>query len=452
MAATKQMTGRMLTLGIPLAIGFVSQMAISFTDAALIARQGPAELAGVTLALSVFGVVMLLGLGMVTAVSPKLAACYRSGNMADTRSWYMQGGWLATFAGLVGIGILLNTRNILVLIGQAPALADIAQQYNNGAALGLPFFLLYVNTRSLMSAVGQPKALTWIMLAAVPFNLVVGYLAIFGIGTVPGFGVLGAGLSSTLVRILIVMATFAVVYRGRAFKDLAIRNATPDLRLPMLIELVRVGLPIGVRILLGEGILPVLAFFVARYGADATAAHAVGLRLESLIAVCALGFSSAATTVAAWARTDRDWRALRDLRSVLLLIGAVYAVALSLIVAATFSFIVRVVFSLHEPSTEATLVTLLPLVIGYFVIDTFGIIFNGYLVGLLDTLIPTVVVMVSYWIVGLGFGVLLAGHTPLGFYGLWWGMVISGGLIALFNFSRSAHHIRVLKKMAEAPV
>jgi len=28
-----------------------------------------------------------------------------------------------------------------------------------------------------MSAVGEPKALSWIMLAAVPLNLVIGYLA-----------------------------------------------------------------------------------------------------------------------------------------------------------------------------------------------------------------------------------------------------------------------------------
>jgi len=48
----RQTSGKLLALGVPLAIGFVSQMAISFTDAALIARLSAAELAGTTLALS----------------------------------------------------------------------------------------------------------------------------------------------------------------------------------------------------------------------------------------------------------------------------------------------------------------------------------------------------------------------------------------------------------------
>lgn len=427
--------GTLLSLGVPLAIGFVSQMAISFTDAALVARLGTVEFAGVTLALSVFSVVMLLGLGVVSAVSPMVATAFRMGSAEQARRWYAQGTWLSVALGLVGAMILLNTGEILTLVGQRRELADVAQQYNTGAALGLPFFLLYVNVRSTLSSVGRPKLLTWIMLAAVPVNIGVGYLAIFGVGGVPGFGVAGAGWSSTVVRGLIIVAALAVmhwvVFPGRI-------PWRPDARL--LRELVRVGAPIGVRILLGEGFLPVLMFFVAHFGAEATTAHAVALRLVSLISVIALGFSSAAGTMSAWARADGRPGELRGLLFALLLVGGGYAVVLSAATAVAFGFVVDV-FGLQEMGAESTLHALLPLVLGYFVLDTLGAVFNGYLVGMQDTLLPTVVVMISFWGVGLGIGLLLSG--PAGLTGLWIGLVVAASLVAAFNITRASRHARI---------
>ena len=446
----KQTSSRLLTLGVPLAIGFVSQMAISFTDAMLITRVGATELAGVTLALSVFSVVMLLGLGVVTAVSPKIAGSLRSGAADEARAWYLQGSWLAVGIGLVGSALLLNTGHILLLIGQRPELASVAQQYNNGAAFGMPCFLLYVNVRSTMSAVGRPKVLTWIMLSAIPVNFAVGYLAIFGGGGIPGYGVLGAGWSSTVVRLLIVMTAMTVMQRGHDFADVALRRDSMRPRVSMLLELVRLGTPIGARILFGEGFLPVLAFFVAGYGADATTAHAIALRLVSLISVVSLGFSSAATTISAWARAEGDWRSLRNLRASVLLIGGAYAAVLSAAITLAFGFIVHVVFSLHDASVVSVLRSLLPLFLAYFVLDTLGSAFGGFLVGMLDTVMPALVVMVAYWGVGLGAGMLLAKAGGLGVRGLWAGMVIGAALIALFNLFRSTHHVRVLKTARQA--
>lgn len=78
----------------------------------------------------------------MTAVSPKLASSVRTGAHGEVRDWYAQGSWLALGIGLVGSVVLLNTGAILTLMGQSPELAAVAQEYNTGAALGMPFFLL----------------------------------------------------------------------------------------------------------------------------------------------------------------------------------------------------------------------------------------------------------------------------------------------------------------------
>ncbi|MFI9011469.1 MATE family efflux transporter [Actinosynnema sp. NPDC053489] len=439
------MVRRVLPLGLPLAVGFVAQLAMSFTDAALVARLGTAELAGVTLALSVFGVVMLFGLGVVTAVSPRVAAAFRAGDVEAVRRWYAQGTWLALAIGLLGIAVLLNTEDLLVLVGQDPALAAIAQDYNEGAAAGLPFFLLYVNTRCLLTGVGRPGPATVVMLVAVPLNLAVGYAAVFG----AGLGVVGAGLSSTAVRVVVAVLTGVAVLRVTGLRELGLRARPSAPDRAMLGALVRVGGWIGVRILFGEGFLPVLAFFVARFGASATAAHAVGLRVETLVAVFALGFSGAASAVAAWARQDGDWRALRDLRSALVLISGTCTAVLAAVLLLGSGLITGVVFDLRDPVAVDLFTELLPLVVAYLFVDTLVTTSMGYLVGLADTRLPTIVVTAGYWVVGLGTGLLLAGFTRAGFLGLWIGVITGGCAVVAFSLARSGHHVRALRAANE---
>ncbi len=438
MTTTRRASVTLLSLGVPLAIGFVSQMAIAFTDAVLVARLGSRQLAGTTLALSLFSVMMLLGIGLVTAASPKLAESFRTSDQDELRTWYMQGNWLAIGTGILGLLLLLNTERILLLLGESESLAAIAQQYNIGAAWGMPLFLLYVNARGAMSAVGKPQPLTWIMLAAIPVNAALGYLAIFGIGTLPGAGVTGAGWSSTAVRLLVVIAFGIVFHRNQHFRSLQFRLTSPDPK--HLLTLAGIGAPIGARIGLGEGFLPVLAFFVAKFGSDSVAAHAVGLRVASLLSVVALGFSSAATTMSAWARAERDANTLRSLRNALLIVGGGYSVGLSIAIALTFPFIANMVFALNA-SAEAALYSLAPFLVLYFITDTVGSAFNGYLVGQLDTALPTIVVVVSFWIVGLGIGLTVSEHTALGFAGLWLGMAIAATIVAAFNVARASTHM-----------
>ncbi|TCK65753.1 MATE family efflux transporter [Curtobacterium sp. PhB136] len=443
----KTMTRQLLVLGLPLAIGFISQMLISFTDAALIARVGAVELAGTTLALSLFSLVMLMGLGVITAVSPRVAEAFERSDGDAVRKWFSQGTWLALAAGLVGVLLLQFTGPILRLIGQSAEVASVAQEYNQGASAGLVFFLLYVNSRSVMGAVGRPKPLTVIMLLAVPVNFLVGWAFIFGTPFTAAAGVLGAGLSSTVVRLLIVIAAYAVLLRARAFRDLKLSESSRRPDLVALRNLSGLGLPIGVRILLGEGFLPVIAFFVAQYGADATAAHAVGLRVESLVGVFALGFSSAATTLAAWSRSARDWRRLQHLQWSLFIVAAGYALGVSALIALLFPQIQTQVFGLSSVTVSSLLWSLLPWVLLSFCFDSVGSMYNGFLVGMLDTKLPTLVVAISYWAFGLGLGMILA-WAGAGFFGLWIGMTAAGFVVTVFNVYRASVHVRRLRRVS----
>ena len=123
------MIKKLLALGLPLAIGFISQTTISFTDAMLISRLGNQDLSGATLGISLFSLVMLMGIGIILAFGPHMARAFRQDDFSRLRRWVAQGIWLAMILGAVGRVILYNTGPILTLFPVSDDRARIAQQY-----------------------------------------------------------------------------------------------------------------------------------------------------------------------------------------------------------------------------------------------------------------------------------------------------------------------------------
>ncbi len=433
---------QLLSLGMPLAIGFISQMIISFTDAALVAHLGVQALSGTMLALSIFSFVMLFGLGIITAVAPKLAESFRRQDRYALKAWFDQGIWLSLVIGMMSAIILLNTRNILCFLGQDGTIANIAQEYNSGAAIGVVFFYLYVNSRGLLSAIGNPKPLTWVMFAAILVNFLISWLLIFGIGSASGLGVFGAGIASSLIRILIVIAAAIILSRNSAFHSFRFNYLRPKLEISRIIKLLRVGLPIGIRILIAEGFPSVIAFMITAYGIESLAAHTIGMRLDMLISVVALGISSAAATIAAWYRADRNNMALKQLRMSVTVFAVAYVLFLSVVVYLSYEFILTTIFNISEDSVVVFSWKLLPFILLSFAFGTLGAMLNGILVGLLDTFWSTIVVAISYWGLGLFGGALMTHFFEYDFIGYWLGMIGASLIVSIFNYMRVGYLIK----------
>ncbi|WP_246468275.1 MATE family efflux transporter, partial [Bartonella capreoli] len=154
-------------------------------------------------------------------------------------------------------------------------------------------------------------------------------------------------------------------------------------------------------------------------GVEALAAHTIGMRLDMLISVVALGISSAAATIAAWYRADGNNIALKQLRMSVTVFAVAYVLFLSGVVYLSYGFILTTIFDISEDSVVVFSWELFPLVLLSFAFGTLGAMLNGILVGLLDTFWSTIVVAISYWGIGLFGGALMAHFFENGFIGYW---------------------------------
>ncbi|WP_244614039.1 hypothetical protein [Bartonella kosoyi] len=169
------------------------------------------------------------------------------------------------------------------------------------------------------------------------------------------------------------------------------------------------------------------------------------MRLDILISVVALGISSAATTMAAWYRTDGTHMALKQLRMSVTVFAVAYVLFLSGVVYLSYEFILITIFDIAEESVIVFSWVLLPFVLLSFAFGTLGAMLNGILVGLLDTFWPTIVIIISYWGIGLFGGALMAHFFEYGFIGYWFGMIGASLIVSLFNYVRVGYLIKRYK-------
>src|SRR5258708_29207748 len=172
--------GETLKLAVPMALTQLGQIAMMTTDLALVGRLGDQAVAAAALASSVFFVSFTFGMGLVSAVSPLAAQAFGARNPRMVRRALRVGLWAALLLALPVIAFPLRGEQILLLLGQAPASAHLAQQYLFGLAWGIAPALWFIAIRGFMGAVNRPAPILWITLVAIPANGLLVYLLIHG--------------------------------------------------------------------------------------------------------------------------------------------------------------------------------------------------------------------------------------------------------------------------------
>src|SRR5439155_15411204 len=94
----------------------------------------------------------------------------------------------------------------------------------------------------------------------------------------------------------------------------------------------------------------------------------------------------------------------------------------------------------NDPSVVAIAATLIPVAGVFQVFDGGQAVGAGVLRGIGDTRAPLISMVAGYWLLGLPISVWLGFHTGLREVGLWYGFVVSLGIVAVFLLLR----IRVL--------
>src|SRR6202158_737362 len=321
-----------LKLAVPIALTQLGQIAMMTTDLALIGRLGDEAVAAAALAHTVFFITFTFGMGLMSAVAPLAAQAFGARNPRLVRRALRVGLWAALLISLPMMMLPLYGEQILLLLGQAPATAHLAQRYLLGLAWGITPALWFLAIRGFMGAVNRPEPGLWITLAAIPANAVLVYLLIHGKLGLPRLELFGAGLATTTINFGMFLAGLWFAHSRRPFRKYQVLGNIWRVDWVLMRQLIVIGAPISVAFLLEYGLFAAAALLMGLIGTTALAAHQIALQVTAILFMVPFGIGMAATVRVGHAVGRNDAAAVKRAGLVATLLGGVLVAPLTLAV------------------------------------------------------------------------------------------------------------------------
>jgi len=297
-----------LTLAWPLILANLTQQVIQATDVLLMGRLGATQLAAATLALNLTWTFNLLLLGLITASAPMMATALgqRFNAVRDVRRTFRAGLWLLMIALPPYWLLLWHVGDLMRAFGQSEELARQGQTFLRAYMWCTAPWLLFQLLRNFVSALERPRVVLWLSIAGIALNALLSWAFIFGHLGFPALGLLGGGLGSTIVWLIMCGSLIAMVTAHRRFRRFHLFGNWWRFDGQRTAAMVRLGWPIGLTMALEMGVFALAVYFMGWIGASAVAAHAIALQLAALTFMVPLGLGQATTVRVGLALGRRD--------------------------------------------------------------------------------------------------------------------------------------------------
>ncbi|CAP43496.1 MATE family efflux transporter [Bordetella petrii] len=284
----------------PVLVSQWAGIAFGVLDTAMTGHASAADLAAMSLSMSVYITIFVGLMGVVHALIPILAQHFGAGRLGDVGRTWGQGVWLALGLAALGAVLMMFPDVWLSLSGDvAPEVRERVTGYLRALALALPAALMFRTIYALGTAVSRPKVVMTINLAGVGFKAFFNWLLIYGHFGLPALGATGAGLATAIVSWTSLAVGLWFIMRHRYFRRFGLTLGRPSWHAQK--ELLRLGLPMGGSYLVEVSAFTFMALLVAREGTYVSGGHQI---MSNLAALCymmpmALGVATASLTAQA---------------------------------------------------------------------------------------------------------------------------------------------------------
>lgn len=412
-----------LKIFFPILIYQFANYSASFVDTTMTGQYNTIDLAGVSMATSLWNPFFTFLTGIVSALVPIVGHHLGRGKKDEVTSDFYQFLYLS-----LGLSIFLFALVFLVAplvlnnMGLEVTVANIAVRYLWFLAIGIIPLLLFSVIRSLLDALGLTRLSMYLMLLLLPLNSGFNYLLIYGVFGLPELGGAGAGLGTSMAYWALLGISILVLLKQEKLKELHLEKRLP-LDGDKIKEAIKLGLPIGGTVFAEVAIFSAVGLIMAKFSSLIIASHQSAMNFSSLMYAFPMSISTAMAIVVSYevgAKCQEDAKKY-------IKIGRLSAMAFA-ILTLSFLYIFREnVASLYGHDSEFIQLTASFMTYSLFfqLADTFAAPLQGILRGYKDTVIPFYLGLLGYWGVAIPLGVFLDYSTNLDAYSYWIGLIVS---------------------------
>ncbi len=428
-----------LYLGWPIILGNLSQMFLGVIDSAMVGAIHSSQLAAASFVNNLLTIPLVLGFGLTMAISPLVAHALGNGQLDKPLMIAVNGLFVAILMMLfLAIGITCFEHFLLNNMGQDDIVVELSGTYLRWMTWSMLPMILFMVIKQFSDGLGETKWPMYLSLASLPVNGFLNYLFIFGKFGFPRMELDGAGLATFISRLLLfIVIIFLVVYKSAYKPYLQEVKQAFLLKMAGIKEILRVGIPSAVQYGMEAGAFAVSGVMSGWLGYVQQAAHQIALNMAAITYMVSLGISSAGSIRVANARGQGNVEQVKKIGYSNFTMAAVYGLICAFLL---FLGRNRLPQLFNDEMEVLTYTTGLMILAGIFQIsDSTQAVGIGLLRGVQDMKIPTFIVLLAYWIVGIPVGYFLAFQLKWEVYGLWVGFIVGLSSSALLLFFRFRH-------------
>ncbi|QNH63573.1 MATE family efflux transporter [Hymenobacter sediminicola] len=431
-----------IQLAFPVVLSQLGHVLVNVCDSVMVGQTGKVPLAAVSLGVSVGTVVMVLGMGLSMGITPLVAAADGKRDVPQLGRLLVAGVWMSTVAGLVLAAAGLLIAPLLNHLHQPAEVVALAAPWVRVLFLSLLPLMVFQGFKQFAEGLGLTRQAMYLSVLANVVNAVLCYAFIFGHLGAPKLGMMGAAWATLIARVLMALLMGTYVLRAarlRPYREAATHWLRPDGA--TLRRLLGLGAPIGVQMMFEMGAFSFSAIMIGWLGATSLAAHQIAINVASVTYMAASGIAAAATIRVGNMRGLGDAHGARQAGFAAYLLTFLFMSSMGLLLVAFRHFIPH--FYNHDAAVVAQAATLLLVAAAFQISDGLQVVGLGALRGLEDVKLPSVVALLSYWVVALPLGYWLGFTLNMGSLGVWLGLLTGLSLVAGLLLWRFRQHSMV---------
>lgn len=422
----------------PILVGQLANVGMAVVDVAMAGHASAQDLAGVSLGVSIWNMLIITIMGLMMSVSPTVSHQVGAGELDQVPHVVRQALWKALGIGLLACLVANWAALLFDHMTLEPRVRDLAHDFVLITSLAMPLFACYRVLYGYSTSINQTKPLMVIALLSLLLNIVVNGLLVFGTLGFPRLGGVGCAWATLITVAFNMGALLWWMHRSQAYQATWPFGHYEAPHWPQIRSLLKLGLPIGITYFAETSAFSLIALLIAEFGSNQMAAHQIALNFSSLVFMLPLSLGLALLT--------RVGQSLGAGDPVLARFQAWVGVALGLglaVVSALLMALLRyqIAGAYTDDSVVITLTAqLLFLAAAFQLSDATQVVTSCAIRGYKVTRSPMVIHLTAFWVFSLPLGYVLgiapswlswAPKQPMMAQGFWLALVLGLTIAAL---------------------
>ena len=298
-------------LGVPIIIGQLGNLILNFADTLMIGHHSTEELAAAAFVNNMFTLVIIFAIGFTYAVTALIGILYGQENTHRIgelmKSATAANTCMALFLSFIMIVLYLNVHRL----GQPEELLPLIRPYFLIQLVSLPFVCWFNTFRQFTDGITDTKVAMWILIGGNVMNIFGNWILIYGNLGMPEMGLLGAGLSTMISRIMMTIVMVGIFFVSKKYREYKEGWNTGKVHYADFKKITVLGFPLALQMGMETATFSLSSLMVGWFGTESLAAHQVMLTISQLGYMIYYGLAAAVAVRISNFMGQRDFLAVR---------------------------------------------------------------------------------------------------------------------------------------------